>query len=269
MQLWILLVFTGIACHFESCYNEFTKPRKDKVEEIEGDWMESTEALILIIDDNQSLLDVVAMALENEGYRILAAGDGQTGLEMFWQHNPDLVILDIMMPGMDGWQVCNKLKSTSGVPLILLTVLEQEKDIIRGLEEGADDYVSKPFSVRELLGRVQALLRRAQMLEEKLEKKNSITHNFRLVPNNQQVIVDGRVIRLTSTEFSLLYALIDNAGQVISYHDLLCKVWGQEYKANVRQLKVYIYYLRQKLENDPRNPCYIINERGRGYRLVF
>jgi len=223
-------------------------------------------SLILLIDDNLDLLDVLTISLESKGHRVLKAGDGRTGLEMFQQHHPDLVVLDVMMPSMSGWEVCRCLRKTSNVPIILLTVLGQEKDIVRGLREGADDYVIKPFSSRELLERIQALLRRTNMNEKRTTGQSLAADSLVLVTEDRQVIINGRRIKLTPIEFRLLSTLLKNAGRVVSHRQLLQAAWGKD-EADIRQLKVYIYYLRQKLENDPRNPRYILSERGAGYRL--
>jgi two-component system KDP operon response regulator KdpE len=223
-------------------------------------------SLILLIDDNLDLLDVLTISLESKGHRVLKAGDGRTGLEMFQQHHPDLVVLDVMMPSMSGWEVCRCLRETSNVPIILLTVLGQEKDIVRGLREGADDYVIKPFSSRELLERIQALLRRTNMNEKRTTGQSLAADSLVLVTEDRQVIINGRRIKLTPIEFRLLSTLLKNAGRVVSHRKLLQAAWGKD-EADIRQLKVYIYYLRQKLENDPRNPRYILSERGAGYRL--
>jgi len=237
-------------------------PGTGNTQEIGGERL----SLILLIDDNLDLLDVLTISLENKGHRVLKAGDGQTGLEMFQQHHPDLVVLDVMMPGMSGWKVCRCLRETSNVPIILLTVLGQEKDIVRGLREGADDYVIKPFSSRELLERIQALLRRTNMSEKRAEGQSPVTSGLLLAPEDRQVIINGRRIKLTSIEFRLLSTLLKNAGRVVSHRQLLQAAWGKD-ETDIRQLKVYIYYLRQKLENDPRSPRYILSERGAGYRL--
>lgn len=231
--------------------------------------MEPAKELILIIDDNLDLLHVVAVALERIGYRVLLAADGLTGLEMFRRHNPDLVILDIMMPGISGWEVCRQLREVSNVPIIMLTILGREQDVVRGLREGADDYVAKPFSTRELVGRIQASLRRFRTVKERTEGQSIVVGDLVLFPTSHHVDVRGRRVKLTPIEFCLLAALVKQAGMVISHQELLDQVWGEMYNADVRQLKVYIHYLRQKLEDDPGNPRYIVSERGEGYRLAI
>jgi two-component system KDP operon response regulator KdpE len=229
--------------------------------------VESGDGLILVIDDNLDTLNVIAAALDKAGYRVVKAENGFSGLETFLQHNPDLVILDVMMPGLNGWEVLQQLRTISTVPVIMLTVLGQERNIVHGLEKGADDYVAKPFSKRELLGRVHALLRRAQMPAGKTREPPPAAGDLVLVPEYNQVIKDGRTVKLTPVEFRLLSSLVRRGGAAVSSRQLLQEVWGSDYRADVRQLKVYIYYLRQKLEDDPSDPRYIITERGKGYRV--
>lgn len=230
--------------------------------------MKPADDLILLIDDNLDLLNVVAVALGRAGYRVLLATDGATGLEMFRQHSPNLVILDIMMPGIDGWEVCRQLREISDVPIIMLTVLGQERDVVRGLREGADDYIPKPFSSRELLSRIEAVLRRVKVIKRRTDRQNLIVGDLVLDLESHQVVVKNRTVKLTPIEFCLLIALAEQAGKVVPHRQLLCQVWGEAYAGDVRQLKVYIHYLRQKLEDDPGNPRYILSERGEGYRLA-
>ena len=230
--------------------------------------MEPADSLILVIDDNLDLLDVVTTALGKAGYRVLKAEDGFSGLEMFQQHHPDLVILDVMMPGLSGWEVLQRLRGTSTVPIIMLTILGQECDIVHGLEEGADDYIAKPFSTRELLSRVRAVLRRVRLAKRRPKAPPLVAGDLVLVPLLGQAIEDGRTVRLTPVEFRLLSSLVRHGGAVVSSHQLIQEVWGKDYGANVQQLKVYIHYLRQKLEDDSSNPKCIICERGKGYRIA-
>jgi two-component system KDP operon response regulator KdpE len=179
------------------------------------------------------------------------------------------VILDIMMPDMSGWKVCRLLRESSNVPIIMLTALQEERDVVRGLKDGADDYLAKPFSTSELRGRVQALLRRARMRGTNAERRIVTAGDLILIPEINQVVLDGRSVRLTPTEFRLLSVLIKHAGQMVPHERLLQDVWGEKYEADTRQLKVYVYYLRQKLEDDPANPRYIVSDRGAGYRIAI
>jgi DNA-binding response OmpR family regulator len=231
--------------------------------------MASTDGLILIIDDNVDLLDVIATSLSREGYQVCTAENGVSGLEMVRQHDPDLVILDIMMPVLSGWGVLQRLREFSTVPIIILTVLGREHDIVRGLQSGADDYIVKPFSNRELLGRVRARLRRAEMATLETVEPPFAVGDLVLDPSLHQVTVGDRVIKLTFLEFRLLSSLARRAGALVPRQQLLQEVWGKDYHADTRHLKVYIHYLRKKLEDDLSNPQYIISERGEGYRLVI
>ena len=230
---------------------------------------EPTDGLILVIDDNPDLLDMVSTALDTAGYQVITAANGLFGLEMFRRHGPDLVILDVMMPGLKGWEVLQRLRDISTVPIIMLTILGQERDIVRGLEKGADDYILKPFSSRELLERVRALLRRARMVAGEREELSLTTGDLVLVPESRQVVVNDQTVKLTPIEFRLLSSLVRHAGAVVSHRQLLQEVWGDEHLADIRQLKVYVHYLRQKLKDDPANPRYIVSERGTGYRIVI
>jgi len=230
--------------------------------------MKSTNDLILIIDDDLDLLDIVGAALKGEGYEVLKAAGGLGGMDMFRRHNPSLVILDVMMPDMSGWEVCRLLRENSSVPIIMLTALRQEHDVVRGLQDGADDYIAKPFSTHELLGRVRALLRRVRMVETKAEGRKVTLGDLVLIPGVHQVVLAGRTVRLTPTEFRLLSTLVKHAGEIVSHDRLLREVWGEAYEADTRQLKVYVHYLRRKLEDDPDHPRYIVSERGTGYRIA-
>lgn len=231
--------------------------------------MESTGSLVLIIDDELDLLVAVTALLEREGFRVVTADNGVSGLEVFRRHSPDLVILDIMMPGLSGWEVLHRLRQISTVPIIVLTVLGQEDDVVRGLQDGADDYVPKPFSVHELLGRVRALLRRVQAAAEKERTEQVTVGDLVLIPESHQIVWRDQCIRLTPTEFRLLSALVRHAGAVVPHRQLLQGVWGREHRADRGQLKVYIHHLRQKLGDDPSHPRYIVSERGEGYRIVI
>ena len=231
--------------------------------------VEPTGGLVLVVDDNPDLLNVVVTVLDTAGYQVVTAANGLSGLEMFLQRDPDLVILDVMMPGLSGWEVLRRLRDISTVPIIMLTILGQERDIVRGLEKGADDYIPKPFSPRELLGRVRALLRRARTAAEETGELSLLAGDLVLVPESRQVVVNDQAVKLTPIEFRLLSSLVRHAGAVVSHRQLLREVWGSEHLAENRQLKVYIYYLRQKLEDDPSNPRYIVTERGVGYRIAI
>ena len=230
--------------------------------------MPADDKLILVVDDEPRMIQFIRMNLELEGYRVLQASNGLETLDKVRDELPDLVILDVMMPDLDGFETLRLLRETSDVPVIMLTVKAEEDDIVRGLRLGADDYVTKPFSPRELSSRVQALLRRAE-LPAPIEK-TAIEIDDRLTIDlaRREVIVDGERIQLRPTEYRLLYHLVSNAGWVVPHETLLQKVWGYEYRDETHYLRLYITYLRQKIEKDSSNPQYILTERGIGYRFV-
>jgi two-component system KDP operon response regulator KdpE len=230
--------------------------------------MPADDKLILVVDDEPRMIQFIRMNLELEGYRVLQASNGLEALDKIRDELPDLVILDVMMPDLDGFETLRLLRETSDVPVIMLTVKAEEDDIVRGLRLGADDYVTKPFSPRELSSRVQALLRRAE-LPAPIEK-TAIKIDDRLTIDlaRREVIVEGERIQLRPTEYRLLFHLVSNAGWVVPHETLLQKVWGFEYRDETHYLRLYITYLRQKIEKDSSNPQYILTERGIGYRFV-
>jgi two-component system KDP operon response regulator KdpE len=208
------------------------------------------------------------MNLELEGYHVVEAGNGIEALDQLRKHMPDLVIMDIMMPKMDGFETLQLLREISTVPVILLTVKGEEEDRIRGLELGADDYVTKPFSPRELVSRVNAVLRRADWPSASPRTILEIDERLSVDFNRHQVIVSDERIDLRPTEYRLLSHLIQNAGWVVPHETLLAKVWGYEYRDETHYLRLYINYLRKKIEEDPAEPKYILTERGVGYRFI-
>jgi two-component system KDP operon response regulator KdpE len=226
------------------------------------------EKLILIVDDEPRMARFVRMNLELEGYQVIEAGNGIEALESVRDDLPDLVLLDVMMPEMDGFETLERLREISTVPVIMLTVKGDEEDRIRGLELGADDYVSKPFSPRELASRIRAVLRRADMPSPVAKTAIRIDDRFSVDFRQREVIVDGERVRLRPTEYRLLYHLVNNAGWVMTHEMLLSKVWGYEYRDETGLLRLYITYLRKKIEPEPGNPRYILTERGVGYRFI-
>jgi two-component system KDP operon response regulator KdpE len=208
------------------------------------------------------------MNMELEGYQVIEAENGVQALEQIRQYTPDLVIMDVMMPEMDGFETLKLLREISTVPVILLTVKSDEEDKIQGLGLGADDYITKPFSPRELSSRVNAVLRRAELPAPPPRTVLRIDDYLSIDFNRHQVIVNGERIDLRPTEFRLLNHLIQNAGWVVPHETLLAKVWGYEYRDETHYLRLYINYLRKKIEPDPANPKYILTERGVGYRFV-
>lgn len=227
------------------------------------------ERTILIIEDEQNINDILAFSLSKEGYKTISALDGVTGLEMALSENPDLILLDVMLPGLDGYEVCKKVRAVSQVPIIMLTAREDELDKILGLEFGADDYITKPYSMRELAARIKANLRRSavQIVPQEEPKSQGTINSGDLVINvdRYEVAKNGEVIDITLREFELLKFLAMQPGKIFSREKLLENVWGYEYYGDVRTVDVTVRRLREKIEDDPSMPKYIITKRGVGY----
>jgi len=223
---------------------------------------------ILVVDDDPAFLRLVEQVLTQKGYEVLSAGSGEKGLRLLFVHRPDMVLLDVVMPGMDGWQTCSRIRDISDIPIIMLTGKQKsEEDIVRGLDYGADEYLIKPVGSKELVARVRAILRRAE-LPSSPEAGSGITYSdgFLTVDIAQRkVIVNGERVRLTPTEFRLLALLLQNAGRILTHKQLLEGVWGWEYIDDLDYVRIYIWHLRQKIEPDPTQPKYIITEPGVGY----
>jgi len=230
--------------------------------------MPDRHELILVVDDEPRMTRFIRMNLELEGYRVIEARNGLEALDKARTNLPALVILDVMMPELDGFDTLEMLREVSNVPVIMLTVRSDEEDKVRGLELGADDYVTKPFGARELASRVRAVLRRTRGLVTPEEAILHVDDRLSIDFNSREVIVEGQRIKLRPTEFRMLYHLIENAGWVVPHETLLAKVWGYEYREEIQYLRLYITYLRQKIEPDPSHPRYILTERGVGYRFV-
>jgi two-component system KDP operon response regulator KdpE len=238
------------------------------VEQVPDSLEPKAPRLVLVVDDESRMRRFIRMNMELEGYQIIEAENGLIALEQIRQHTPDLVIMDVMMPEMDGFETLKLLREISTVPVILLTVKSDEDDKIRGLSLGADDYITKPFSPRELVTRVTAVLRRAEWPAPPPRTILRIDDRLSVDFNRHQVIVNDERIDLRPTEYRLLNHLIQNAGWVVPHETLLAKVWGYEYRDETHYLRLYINYLRKKVEADPTNPYYILTERGVGYRFV-
>ncbi len=223
---------------------------------------------ILVVDDEERMRIFIRMNLELEGFRVVEAKDGYEALEKVRDELPDLVILDVMMPRMDGFETLRYIREVSDVPVIMLTVRNTEADRVRGLELGADDYVGKPFSPRELVSRVRAVLRRTEARTDRVQGVVKVDDYLTIDFDRRQVIVGGKVVKLRPTEYRLLYHLVQNAGRLMSHDTLLARVWGYEYREETHYLRLYINYLRQKIEPDPAHPRYILTERGLGYRFA-
>jgi two-component system KDP operon response regulator KdpE len=226
------------------------------------------ERRILVVDDAPDIVHAVRLYLEMEGFTVYSAFNGRQAVEVVRSKLPDLVILDVMMPELDGLSALKLIREVSNLPVILLTVRNEEDMKVRGLRLGADDYVTKPFSQRELLGRIQAVLRRSEMPASVPKTQIDIDERLSIDFSQNKVNVDQQSLRLTPTEHRLLYHLTSNPGRVLTYESLLAKVWGYEYREETHYVRLYINYLRQKIESDPSNPRYILTERGLGYRFV-
>lgn len=228
------------------------------------------ERTILIIEDEQHINDILAIQLGKEGYKTISAFDGIQGLEMALSANPDLILLDVMLPGMDGYEVCKKVREQSNVPIIMLTAKEDEVDKILGLELGADDYMTKPYSARELTARVKANLRRSSIDNlPKIQKPGDLntimSGDLTINIERYEVAKNGNVIDITLREFELLKFLAMQPDKIFSREKLLENVWGYEYYGDVRTVDVTVRRLREKIEDDPSMPKYIITKRGVGY----
>ena len=228
----------------------------------------SEKRTIMVVDDEPHIVRFTAMNLEVEGYNVVTAENGARALETLGAGEPvDLVVLDVMMPEMDGFETLRRIRSDSSVPVIFVTVRGDEADRVAGLDLGADDYITKPFSPRELASRIRALFRRVEAAEpprlQEVIVDDWLTINF----DQSMVLAGGENMRLRPTEYRLLYQLVNNAGQLLTHDTLLERVWGPEYRGEHQYVRTYVTYLRQKLERDPRNPEYILSERGLGYRF--
>lgn len=231
---------------------------------------------ILIIEDETTLQEALAYNLRRQGYEVELAGDGQAALNVARRIRPDLIILDIMLPGMDGFEVCRILRQEMTTPVLMLTARDDEIDRVVGLEVGADDYLTKPFSMRELLARVKALLRRVRMVREEIggghgqvETSQSVIQHGNLIINiaRREALLNGNPLPLKPKEYDLLLYLAQHRGQVLTREQILERVWGWEYIGDSRTVDVHIRWLREKIEPDPANPRRIVTVRGAGYRF--
>lgn len=222
---------------------------------------------VLVVDDEKNIVDIISFNLKKEGYEVLRAENGEDGLQIILSENPDLILLDVMMPKMDGYEVCRKVREKVNTPIIMLTARAEEVDKVLGLELGADDYVTKPFGVRELMARVKANLRRKEALEQRQENAgNNLTFGNLIIDlDKYEVRKNDKVIDLTFREFELLKFLAKEKSQVFSREALLEKVWGYEYFGDVRTVDVTVRRLREKVEDDASKPSYILTKRGVGY----
>ncbi|NLE77666.1 MAG: response regulator transcription factor [Chloroflexi bacterium] len=221
---------------------------------------------VLIAEDDTSFAEMLRLILRKEGFDVLVAKDGAELLQLAQDFQPQVILLDVMMPRMDGWEACWRIRHVSPVPIIMVTALGDEASIVRGLELGADDYLVKPFGNRELIARLRAALRRqAQPLADRPLAR--VDEHLVVDRSHRQAILDGKRVRLSATEYRLLDCFLSNANRVLSHQSLLTQVWGWEYAEENDYLKAYIYYLRRKIERNPGEPRYILCERGLGYRF--
>ena len=223
---------------------------------------------LLIVDDDQTLLDALVLYFGKQGYRVFTAGEGDEGLRALYKVHPDLVILDIMLPRVDGWEVCERIRQMTNVPIIMLTARGQEADRVRGLEMGADDYVAKPFSLRELAARVEAVLRRSQAAREQGDEVLYGDDYLVIDASRMEVHCAGQPVNLTATERRVLFLLARNQGRLLTARQILTSVWGPDYAEEVSYVRLYVWRLRQKIEPVPDQPRYILTEHGMGYRFI-
>jgi len=223
---------------------------------------------ILVVDDERRMVGFIRLNLEQDGFEVIEAFNGNEALERLRDSLPDLILLDVMMPDIDGFEVLRMIREISQVPVIMLTAKGEEDDKVKGLELGADDYITKPFSPRELVSRVKAVLRRGSTFEEDEEGIIEVDNRLKIDFGRREVWVEDELVKLRPTEYRLLYHLVQNAGWVLTHDQILTKVWGYEYRDEPHYVRLYINYLRKKIEEDPSNPKYILTERGVGYRFV-
>ena len=246
---------------------------------VEDNKIEEAKKTILIVDDEKPIVDILVYNLEKEGYKTIEANDGETAINMAFEKKPDLILLDIMLPKVDGLTVCKRIRNSMNIPIIMISAKDEEIDKILGLELGADDYITKPFSVRELVARVKANLRKAEISSEKPVVQNNYqqdnTHNDKIISLGElyinldkfEVKVRNKPIDLTLREFEVLRYLANQPGQVVTREDLLEKVWGYEYYGDIRTVDVTIRRIREKIELDTSSPKLLITKRGVGYYL--
>jgi two-component system KDP operon response regulator KdpE len=220
---------------------------------------------VLVVDDDKTLVRLMREALSKAEFDVITASNGIDALQELYAKQPDLILLDVMMPRMDGWETAQRVRQMSQIPIIMLTAKDEEGDKLKGFAAGVDDYVTKPFSFAEIVVRVQAVLNRARQVPPDHKSKRFASGALVIDTDSRRVTKDGKVIDLTPTEYRLLATLAENSGRVLSHEQLLNKVWGYEFGEDTGYVKRYIWYLRRKIEDDPRKPEYILTERGFGY----
>lgn len=230
--------------------------------------MHLKEKKVLLIDDDPSLLRLVEYTLDGEGAHVTTATNGAEGLRRFYATQPDLIVLDVTMPEMDGWETCRNIRQLADVPIIMLTARGQDSDVVRGYDIGVDDYIVKPFSVDVLVAHARAVLRRAAMPPATPRASTFDDGWLSVALEERVVLVNGVPAKLTATEFRLFAHLVQNPNRVLTFQQLLSNVWGWEYQDEFHQARLYICRLRQKIERDPKDPQYILTEYGVGYRFA-
>ncbi len=225
---------------------------------------------ILVVDDAPAMVRLISRVLTKKGFEVLESNNGQDALRLLYNNKPDLVLLDVVMPKMDGWQTCSRIRDISAIiPIIMLTGSRKtENDVVRGLDYGADDYLIKPVGNKELVARVQSMLRRSELPSSVEDNRKSLTFNdgyFTIDIAQRKIVVDGKPVKLTPIEFRLLALLLQNTGRILMHQQILEKVWGWEYVDDLDYVRIYISHLRRKIEPDPALPKYIITEPGVGY----
>ena len=223
---------------------------------------------ILVVEDEPHMLDLIRITLEGSGFIVSGALTGTEGLERLREELPDLVILDLNLPDLSGFEVLRQIRQTVGVPVIMVTVQASDEDRVLGLELGADDYMGKPFNHRELVSRIKAVLRRTETPAPVSRGLVEIDERLQVDLDRREAVVDGERVHLRPTEFKLLHQFINHPGRLLTHETILSRVWGPEYRDDTQILRLYVTYLRKKLEKDPSNPRYIFNERGLGYRFA-
>lgn len=223
---------------------------------------------VLLVDDDSEFLGLAQLWLQNAGYRVVTAEDGKAGLRRIYNSRPNLIVLDVNMPRMDGWEVCNRVRDMSDVPIIMVTVNGETSDRLRGFDLGVDDFMTKPVDLPELVARVRAVLRRCTVETQEGEPENYYDGEVEVDWRGHRVYVRGEEVKLSPTEFKLLSCLIRNRGWIVTHEQLLQKVWGPNYTGDKSFVKLYVRYLRQKIERDTCRPRLIVTERGVGYRFV-
>jgi DNA-binding response OmpR family regulator len=229
-----------------------------------------TQTKVLVIDDDVEVANLVRVWLEKNNFGVDVANDGLAGLRNLYQSRPDIVILDVAMPKMDGWEVCRRIRELDDVPVIMLTAKSDMPCRVKGFDLGADDYVTKPFELPELLARVRAILRRARALKPEEDTAEVVISqgDLSIDLETHRVSLAGKPVELSPTEFRLLGFLVQNRGKIVSHSQILANVWGPDYHDQIAYVKLYIRYLREKIEADPSNPQLILTERGFGYKFV-